>query len=119
MNQLAPEKTKLILKNEKRPWYNDEMANMKTAVRSKKIWVRNGTMISWKSNQQVRRFYQIKMAEKMIITISKKIKECGSDTKKSFKFVNHLTGCKPENPLLDWTTHKELGDEFADFSYKK
>ena len=65
LNQLTPEKTKLILKKEKRPWYNDEVANMKRVLRrSKKIGVRNGTMISWKAYQQVRRSCQIKLLKR-------------------------------------------------------
>ena len=43
------------------------------------------------------------------VKISKKIDECGSDSKKLFQLVNHLTGCKPENPLLTSKTDKELG----------
>ena len=83
--------------------------------RSEKICIRNGTMISWKAYQQVRRFYQIRFAEKKIKTISKKIEECGSDTKTLFKLVNHLTGHIPENQLLARTTDKELADELSGF----
>ena len=76
-------------------------------------------MISRESYQQVRRFYQIKIAEKKIKTISKKIEECRSDTKNSFKLVNHVTGHKPKNPLLARTTDRELSDEFTDFFIQK
>ena len=93
---------------------------MKRALRrSKKIWVRNRSTISWKSYQQVRRFYQIKITEKKIKTISKKIEQCGSDTKKLFKLLNHLTGCKPEIPLPARTNDKELADGFTDFFIQK
>ena len=96
------------------------MANMKRGLRrSEKICIRNGTMNSWKSYQQVRRFYQIKITQKKMKTISKKIEECGSDIKKSFKLMNHLTGHKPENPLPARTTDKELADEFTDFFIQK
>ena len=39
--------------------------------------------------------------------------------KKLFQLVNHLTGCKPENPLPTRNTDKELVDEFADFFISK
>ena len=52
-------------------------------------------------------------------TISKKIEECGSDGRKLPQLVNHLTGHKPENPLLARNTDKELADEFADFFISK
>ena len=38
--------------------------------------------------------------------ISMKIDEYGSDSKKLFQLVNHLTGCKPENPLPTTNTNK-------------
>ena len=65
LDQLAPEKTKLFIKKERKPWYDEEVANMKRAVRrSEKIWVRNGTMISWNIYQHIRRLHQIKIVEK-------------------------------------------------------
>ena len=48
-------------------------------------------------------------------TISKKIEECGSDTKELFKLVNHLTGHMPENQLLARTSDEELADELSGF----
>ena len=48
-----------------------------------------------------------------------KIDECGYDTKRLFQLVNHLTGHKPDIPLLARDTDKELADEFADFFIQK
>ena len=42
-----------------------------------------------------------------------KIKECGSNSKKLFLLVNHLTGHKPEIPLPTRQSDKELTDKFA------
>ena len=39
--QLAPERTKLFIKKEKRSWFNEDIANMKRVLsRCEKIWVR-------------------------------------------------------------------------------
>ena len=51
--------------------------------------------------------------------ISRKIEECGSDSKKLFQLVNHLTGCKPGLPLPTRKSDKELADEFANFFFSK
>ena len=51
--------------------------------------------------------------------ISMKIEECGSNSKKLFLLVNHLTGHKPEIPLLTRRSDKELADEFASFFLSK
>ena len=48
-----------------------------------------------------------------------KIEECGFDSKNLFLLVNHLTGCKPEIPLLTRNSDKELADEFANFFLSK
>ena len=67
VDQPAPEKTKLLIKKEKKPWYDEEIADMKRALRrSEQIWIRNSTMIWWKAYQQVRKLYQEKIVEKKI-----------------------------------------------------
>ena len=46
-----------------------------------------------------------------------KIEECGSNSKKLFLLVNHLTGHKPEIPLPTRRSDKELAEEFASFFF--
>ena len=81
LDQLVPEKTKLLIKKEKRPWYDEEVAIMKRKRTSEKIRMRNSSTICWKAYQQVSKQYQSNMAEKKIKIISMKIEECGHDTK--------------------------------------
>ena len=85
----------------------------------KKLRVRNGTSDSWRAYQQARSLYQGKIVKRKRETISKKIEECGSNSRKLFQLVNHLAGHKPENPLLPRNTDKELANEFADFFISK
>ena len=51
--------------------------------------------------------------------ISMKIEECGSNNKKLFLLVNHLTGHKPEIPLPTRRSDKELTEELASFFLSK
>ena len=85
LDQLAPEKTKMFIKKEKRPWFNEDIANMKRVLRRcEKVWVRNRIEDSWRTYQQARSLYQGKIVEKKRETISKKIEECSSDSKNCF-----------------------------------
>ena len=59
------------------------------------------------------------LTEKKKKKISRKIEECGSDGKKLFQLVNHLTGHKLELPLPTRRPDKELADEFANFFFSK
>ena len=45
--------------------------------------------------------------------------KCGSDSKKLFQLVNHLTSCKPEDPLLTSNTDQELVYEYSNFFVSK
>ena len=48
-------------------------------------------------------------------TITKKILDCGRDSKKLFSVVNSITNSKQINPLTDHKSHEETADDFADF----
>ena len=116
LNHLAPEKTKFITKKEKRPWFDKDMAILRRILRrSQKIWMRVRSEDNWKAYKKIRNQYQYKLMEKKRDKISMKIEECGSDSKKLFLLVKHLTGRKPEIPLPTRRSDKELADEFASF----
>ena len=59
------------------------------------------------------------LTEKKKAKICRKIEECGSDSKKLFQLVKHLTGHKPELPLPTRRSDKELADEFTNFFFSK
>ena len=120
LNHLAPEKTKFIAKKVKRPWFDEDIANLRTLLRrSEKIWLRTGSDDSWSAYIQIRKQYQNKLVENKREKIGMKIVECGSHSKKLFQLVNHLTSHKPENPLVTRNSDKELADEFANFFLSK
>ena len=74
---------------------------------------------SWSVYKQIRKQYQDMLTEKKKEKIHRKIEECGSDSKKLFQLVNHLTGHKPELLLPTRRSDKELADEFANFFFSK
>ena len=47
--------------------------------------------------------------------ISKKIEECGNDTKKLYGLVNCLTGRKADNPYPEYTDPEAMANEFANY----
>ena len=119
LNQSASERTKLLTYQEKRPWFDQDIAYQKRELRRyEMIWLRYRTEACWQAYLHSRRQYQSMTVEKKV-KISKKIDECGPDSKKLFQLVNHLTGCKPENPLPTSNTDNQLADEFADFFISK
>ena len=100
LDQLAPERTKHINRKEKRPWFSDDIAGLRRVLRrSEKIWMRIRSENNWSIYKQIRKQYQDMLTEKKKEKISRKIEECGSDGKKLFQLVNHLTDHKPELPL--------------------
>ena len=120
LGQLAPEKTKLLTNRAKRPWVDQDLASQKKVLRRcEKIWLRFRTVACWQAYQHERRHHQGKIIEMQKEKISKKIEECGSNSRKLFQLVNHLTGPKPENPMPPRNTDKELADEFAHFFISK
>ena len=120
LDHLAPEKTKFVTMKEKRPWFDEDVANLRRLLRRfGMIWLRIRSDNSWNAYKQIRKQYQHKLAEMKREKISLKIVECGSNSKKLFQLLNHLTGHKPEIPLLTRNSDKELMDEFASYFLNK
>ena len=100
LNHLAPEKTKYITRKEKRPRFDEDISSLRRVLRrSEKIWMRIRSENSWSVYKQIRKQYQDKLMKKKREKIIMKIEECGSDSKRFFLLVNHLTGHKLEIPL--------------------
>ena len=51
--------------------------------------------------------------------ITKKILDCGRDSKQLFSTINAVTNNKQINPLPDNKSHGEMADDFADFFIRK
>ena len=52
-------------------------------------------------------------------TITKKVLDCGRDSKQLFSIVNSITNNKQLNPLPDKKSHGEMANDFADFFIRK
>ena len=64
LNNLAPEKTKFVTMKEKRPWFDEDVANLRRLLRRfEKVWLRIRSNNSWNANKQIRKQYQHKLAE--------------------------------------------------------
>ena len=74
LNQLAPERTKLLTNWEKTPWFNQDIAYQKRVLRiHEKIWMRYRTKTCWQAYLHVRRQYHSKVVEIKKVKISEKI----------------------------------------------
>ena len=51
--------------------------------------------------------------------ITKKVLDCGRDSKQLFSIVNAITNNKQINPLPDNKSHGEMASDFADFFIRK
>ena len=90
-DHLAPEKTRIITKKEKRLWFDEDVANLRRLLRrSEKIWLRIGSDDSWSAYKEIRKLTK-HVSGKEKRKIGMKIVECGSNSKKLFQLVNHLT----------------------------
>ena len=47
-------------------------------------------------------------------TVTKKILDCGRDSKQLFSVVNSITHNRHINPLPDHKSHEEIANDFAD-----
>ena len=52
-------------------------------------------------------------------TITKKILNCGRDSKQLFFVVNSITNNRQINPLPDYKSHEETANDFANFFIEK
>ena len=59
LDHLAPEKTKCVTMKEKRPWFDEDVANLRRSLRRfEKIWLRIRSDNSWNAYKQIRKQYQ-------------------------------------------------------------
>ena len=65
LDHLVPEKITIITKKEKRPWFEEDLANLSRLLRrSEKIWLRIGSDDSWSAYKQIRKHYKSKLMGK-------------------------------------------------------
>ena len=64
LHHLAPEKTKFVTMKEKRPWFDEAVANLRRLLRRfEKTWLRIRSNNSWNAYKQIRKQYQHKLVE--------------------------------------------------------
>ena len=64
LDHLAPEKTKFVTMKEKRPWFDEDVANLRRLLRRfEKFWLRIRSDNSWNAYKQIRKQYQYKLTD--------------------------------------------------------
>ena len=116
LNTLAPEKEKRVSLKTKRPWYDQEMKELKQKVRKlEKKWLKYKLYFCWTAYKKAWNSYYYKLNTKKKDTIRAKINDCTNDSRKLHKLVNNLTKPREEQP---WPEHKDdesLANEFTSY----
>lgn len=120
LDKHAPLKERKITERKKEPWYEDHVKKQKKTVRNRaKIWKKYKEPHQWKAYTIERNRYNRMLAGSKIRTISEKVVECGTDTKKLYNLINNITGRTKVNPMPPGKSDQILAEEFADFFLSK
>ena len=120
LDKHAPTKEHKIVVRKMQPWYEDHVKNQKKVVRKREqIWRKYRETHQWKAYRIERNRYNRMLAGSKLRSISNKVKECGSDTKKLYNLVNNITGRVKANPMPTSESEESLAEKFADYFLSK
>ena len=69
----------------------------------------------WQALKKEHTKYKLMLKTTKKATHSEKIKECGKDSKKLYKFVSNITGTTKTNPMPMASSDEQIANEFAEF----
>ena len=118
LDKHAPLEQKEYVSRRKFPWYNEEIRTQKVR-RRERIWKRYKTLDTLKALKIERNKYKYMLENSKVSVLSKKIDECGRDSKKLYKLITELTGGPKENPFPANIDNEDLANKFADFFLNK
>ena len=87
--------------------------------RREKIWRRYKTKDTKTAFIKAQSEYKHQIRREKVRTISTKVIDCGTDTRKLYSLVNGLIGLTAQNPLPDNKDNEELVEEFGSFFMAK
>ena len=116
LDELAPMKEKTITLRPTNPWFTEDIKQQKCVMRNREwAWRKYKLPSNWRAFQIERNKYKSMLRSVHKSTLSKKIDECGNDTKKLYSLVNGLMGRTSENPMPESESDDQLAENFADF----
>ena len=120
LDKHAPLKERRVTERKKEPWYEGHIKQQKKVVRNREhIWRKYKQYHQWKAFTVERNRCNRMLAGSKLRTISNKIEECGSNTKKLYNLVNNITGRVKINPMPPGKSDQLLANEFAEYFLNK
>ena len=120
LEKTAPLKTIICSDKPRQPWFNKYVRGQQKIVRSRqRAWSRYRQPNHWMAYTKERNIYTQLMVYHKQQMITKKILDCGRDSKQLFSMVNAITNNEQINTLPDNKTLGEMANYFANFFIRK
>ena len=104
LEKTVPLKTIIYSDKPRQPWFNKYVRGQQKIARSRqRAWSRYRQPHHWTAYTKERNIYNQLMVYHKQQTITKKILNCGKDSKQLFSIINAITNNKQINPLPDNT----------------
>ena len=116
LDKHAPLQTKEIVLRPNAPWYSDDLRVAKRERRkAERVWRRTNLTIHRDIHKETCRGYSKLLTQSKQEYYSRKITECGSDSKRLYSLTNRLLGKNQEPSLPNIDCDTELSNKFAAF----
>ena len=120
LNDLAPIKNRLIKERVPKPWFNDEIDQIRKAYRKcHTSWIKTQCETDWQAVQKAHNTYVKALNQAKKLHFSTKIREAKGNLKKLYNTINGLTNRVNNNPMPEGYTDQELANHFSDYFHNK
>ena len=120
LDQHAPLINKTIRIKHSAPWYTSELRSLKREKRKKeRAWHKSKSVSDHLDFKTARQHYIDECNKVKSIHYSNEVEKCGSDQRKLFKLISHLTNGATKSVYPSGQSDMKLGDEFGKFFIDK
>ena len=120
LNDLAPIKNRFIKERVPKPWFNEEIDQIRKAYRKCHTnWIKAHCETDWQAVQKACNSYVKALNQAKKLHFSTKISEAKGNLKKLYNTINGLTNRVNNNPMLEGYTDQELANHFLDYFHNK
>ena len=120
LNDRAPIKNRLIKERVPKPWFNDEIDQIRKIYRKcHTSWIKTQCETDWQAVQKAQNAYVKALNQAKKLHFSTKIREAKRNLKKLYNTINGLTNRVKNNPMPEGYTDQELANHFLDDFHNK
>ena len=113
LNDLAPIKKRLIKERVPKPWFSDEIDQIRKAYRKCHTnWTKTHCKTDWQAIQKAHNAYVRALNQAKKLHFSTMIREANGNPKKLYHTINGLTNRVNNNPMQEGYTDQELANHF-------